>query len=57
MENLRNAYVAIKKTCKFIQESNKQAAERAKIGEVSRRLQFKSPTEVFPAFFLLSFAS
>ena len=55
MENLRNAYVAIKKTCKFIQESNKQAAERAKIGEVSRRLQFKTPTEVsfYIAFVLI----
>ncbi len=46
MENLRNAYLAIKKTSLFIQDSTRQASTKAKFAEVARRLIFKTPVEV-----------
>jgi len=38
LANLHNAYLAVKKTFKFIQESNSQSSNRAKMLDVHRRL-------------------
>jgi len=47
MPNIRNAYVSIKKTCKFIQDSYKGATNRAKILDVQRRVIFpQNPMEL-----------
>lgn len=47
MDDLRNAYVTIKNTGKFIEDAHNQSSNRAKIAEVKRILQFpKGPYEL-----------
>jgi hypothetical protein len=44
-KSCRNAYVAIKKTSKFIQESNQKSANRAKLADVQRKIEANKAIE------------